>query len=650
MNIKEILALSLEQRKNLFKQARDAYYNDDKSIMSDAWFNQLEASIKRDAPKWKGLTDTGAAPKKRKVALPIFMPSLDKIYAADVAPWINGGGVVHFILTPKFDGTSLLLEYVDGELVAVYTRGKGNVGGNITHLIPMLGVPKRIPAKGTIYVRCEGVMPEAVFQKRWKTGVAKDKDNEFDNARAAANGLCNRSLARASAEALADVHIIALALIGQKQDVGLTNLAKWGFRTAPFKNVKLSVLKGADTLTNMLEDLRAKSPYAVDGIVVVRAHAKVEYESNALPAWSRAFKDNAGDVVQAVVKDIIWQVSSYGRWTPKILIEAVDLGVNVRHATAHNAKWMMDRGIGPGAVVEILRAGDVIPKIVGVVKAAPKLKWPKGVTVWDGVHLKVDKSKQTNVLQSDAARSVRGDETEKRVQVLKMLKFCRRSGLEGLAASGLSKLYDAGFTNPVKLVARPKASLSKWEDAIGKANALKLYLAIDHIFHKQGISMARLLQASNMFDEGFGDRRVQLIAKHMPLADLLIDTSNKAAYTKLYNRLIAIHGLGPETVLMIMKGMKRYHPFHEAMAKACKVIVPDTKTEAPKATGTRFKGMVCSWTGYRSKEQEQAVIDGGGEVVSLGKRTTHLFYNPEGKFMDKVFKARDAGTKILVWK
>ena len=82
-------------------------------------------------------------------------------------------------------------------------------------------------------------------------------------------------------------------------------------------------------------------------------------------------------IVESKVIDVVWSKTQYGYVKPKIKMQPVKIGgVKIQYATAHNAKYIKDNKIGIGSVIQVVRSGDVIPKVHKVVKQATEAKMP----------------------------------------------------------------------------------------------------------------------------------------------------------------------------------------------------------------------------------------------------------------------------------
>lgn len=619
---------TLPQMKRTFLEARQAYYEDPdgNTLMSDAEFDALEKTIAHLDPDWHVLRTTGHT-KKTDVELPNYMPSLSKIYS-----WTGRQSATGYVWTPKLDGTSLQLVYQNGKPVALYTRGNGITGGDVSFLLAFLDIPKNIAYKGELHLRCEGVLTRDKFNRKWKRRSDEKDARKFASARAAVNGQFNRTVDRCIPELLADIDLVAVGVYNRRCGDMLKFAKSQGFKTAP--ELKFDTHIDHEALEAMLKWAKKAMPCDIDGLVGCVRTAVFQYPDNEFPAWSHAFKTNEDGVI-AIVKAVHWQISRYGRWTPVIELEPVDFdGVTVTRATAHSAQWMYERGLGVGAVIKLIRAGEVTPYIDAVVKRAKKFPYPPGKSKWDGAHLKMDGP----------------NETSAHVNVLRMTNFLRGLGVEDIAAKSVQALVDQGYVSVPHIMADVMSAPAKGVfpqrilDALGNANGHKFAKSLWSICRK-GLPLWKVIVFSGAMDAGLGKTNVMKIAKAMPLGGM-VDLQSSL----LYARIKSIHGLGDAAATLATEGQPALRKILSLLKKAgVHVDIPTTKAKAPVAKSGPFKGMVGSWTGYRSKEEEALFTARGGAVEKLGAKTTHLFYNPSGKFMEKVEKFKAKGGKALIW-
>lgn len=610
--------MNLKKRKSLYLKARQVYYDDPEGnqVMTDPDFDRLEQSIKRDDPDWYVLRTTGHT-KKSDQDLPKFMPSLSKVYE-----WPGQQSAKGHIITPKLDGTALLLHYSNGKPIGLFTRGNGISGGNVSYLLPLItSIPKKIPCKEDVYLRCEGIMRRRVFENKWKRKNPKDL-TLYKTARAAVNGQFNRTLGEIDLELLSNIDLVVVGVYDKPVSTMLPWAKKQGFLTVPhIPHTELN----HDVLCKLLKKAEA-GPYSVDGLVLSVKTANLELKNADLPAFMIAFKQNDSGVSTKVI-DVIWQISRYGRYTPVAVLEPVIFdGVEVERATAHNARMVIDRGIGPGAVISLVRSGEVIPFIANVLKPA-KPNIPDN-SEWKGVHLY-----STNT------------DYKMQIAVASTLQLLRGLGIKHVAEKSLTALYNVGFKSLADFYKLSPAKLhTALSMTLGKVAGQKFFDSLE-VLNKVGLPFSIFASCSGIMGEGVGQRRISLLAKHIALVDLL-----KQKPVVLYNRIRKIPQFGDITARTIVKACKPLRKEYRRYVEAgVNIPVPD----APVATtivGGKYSGKVAVWTGYRNLDQQREWEEGGGTIgSSINGKTTHVFYNPAGKFMDKVNRAKDAGKIVTTW-
>lgn len=625
---------TLSAKKALYEEATTAYYNGNLLVLSDAQFNKLEDAIKKEDPEWDRLKKTGVrvADKKTEGPLDRYMPSLDKMYEEGVPKFYKRksvAGVSHWILMDKLDGTSLQLTYKKRKPVKLMTRGDGTNGGDISFMIPALVknklIPAAIPSDETFVFRLEGLMKISIFNKKYSR-EAKGKDG-WDNIRNGVNGLFNKKV---PGPAIKYVDLVVLGVYGVPIRHGLETASEFGFDV-----VRHSLIKdGPDSnvLTMLLNGRRGSSQYEMDGLVLCPADFIMDYTSADRPKAMIAFKSNDEDGAdEVVVENIIWQKSRLKRWIPKIKIVPTPMdGVMVKHAAAHNAKWMKTRGIGPGAKVKVLRSGRVIPKIVGVVSKA-KFKEPPGPYVVKGVHFIMKSHDKTTV--------VRG-----------IHFFMTTLGIEFLAGKTIEKLYDAhsDFTSIEGYLYRVDEARVDYdtvhtvlvECGLGKIQAGKILDELGRVLNKR-IRLLDLMVASGAFEVGGMGRKklAQLEAAGLSMAKLC-----GMQRTTILMTIPKIHGFSDKTATLLADGIEAFNAWYNPLN-----IYLDVDGSLPKKRAVvsgPLSGVKVAWTSFRSAEQEALVVKLGGEVVKYGAAMTVLLYKPGAKFMDKI---NAAGSKAMTW-
>ena len=286
-----------------------------------------------------------------------------------------------YVLEPKIDGASVSLRYEEGRLVLAATRGRGNLGDDITanartiHSIPLVlrKDGAKAPPPGILEVRGEVYMDNDDFQRVNKELVAEG-DEPYANPR----NLTAGTLRRLDPKIVAKRRLRFLAHgLGQVEPLPVQSywewtqlLRKWGL-PLPKEVWRVEGIDEAIKCIHEFEKIRPKLPYMTDGMVMkvdaFKQRDRLGATSKA-PRWVIAFKYET-EQQPTVLKGVRWQVGKGGNLTPVGDLEPVFIGgVTVTHVTLHNIDQIhrLDLHLGDTVVVE--RAGEVIPYVVEAVK------------------------------------------------------------------------------------------------------------------------------------------------------------------------------------------------------------------------------------------------------------------------------------------
>ncbi|CBJ82241.1 DNA ligase [Xenorhabdus bovienii str. Jollieti] len=278
----------------------------------------------------------------------------------------------------KLDGLAVSLLYEDGELVQAATRGDGTTGENITvnvrtiHAIPLRLKGNNIPAR--VEIRGEVFMKQGGFEKL--NDEARRKGNKvFANPRNAAAGSLRQLDPRITAKRPLTFYCYGVGVLeGGELPAShyerLMQFKQWGLPVSD--NVKLC--QGTQQVIDFYHNIEQQRPilgFDIDGIVIkvdsLELQETLGFVAKA-PRWATAFKFAAQEQM-TIVRDVEFQVGRTGAITPVARLKPVQVaGVIVSNATLHNADEIERLGLRIGDTVVIRRAGDVIPKVVGVVQ------------------------------------------------------------------------------------------------------------------------------------------------------------------------------------------------------------------------------------------------------------------------------------------
>lgn len=291
-----------------------------------------------------------------------------------------------YVAELKLDGLSLATRYRDGQLDLAVTRGDGQEGEVVTENARTIrSLPLRVneapaealqsgfDAKALFEVRGEVVMPRAAFETLNRQREA-DGLSLFANPRNAAAGTLRMLDARVTASRRLDYYAYFLLVNGQpafdSHWQSLETLDNLGFKVNPYRRRCATIEELLDTIREW-EALREGLPYEIDGVVVKvdsRAHQDALGWTAKAPRWAIAFK-YAASQAETLLERITVQVGRTGAITPVANLRPVVVsGVTVSRATLHNMDEIERLGVAEGDTVLIERSGDVIPKIVRVVR------------------------------------------------------------------------------------------------------------------------------------------------------------------------------------------------------------------------------------------------------------------------------------------
>ena len=316
-------------------------------LISDAEYDALTKELAAQDPYNEFFRKPEPEPLgEDTLVLPKPMLSTQKAYTyEELFKWFNqvDGLPEQVMVTPKIDGFSAY--YFQGQLAS---RGDGEKGTNYSHAIARLKFEEWVEGPGEIAIN--------------KVYFEKHLSSEFKNTR----------------------NVIAAVLKkGPLEPLILAAVRAEAFRFVPFSWLKYH----HGVVTDLNEDfttahfvyVKESFPLETDGLVIEFQEDSVKNKLGSTDhhhRWQIAFKQNT-EVVQATVIGVRPQTGRTGKVTPVLDIEPIEVGgVTVSRATAHNYMGIIANGIGEGAVIELMRAGQVIPYVRSVLTPSVAT-WPK---------------------------------------------------------------------------------------------------------------------------------------------------------------------------------------------------------------------------------------------------------------------------------
>ena len=281
-----------------------------------------------------------------------------------------------YIIEPKFDGASVSITYKNGLLSSASTRGDGAVGENITENIKTI---KNIPLVLTtnkpptiIEIRGEVIIPLNYFKKL--NQELEGEGQTFSNPRNAASG----TLRQLDTKITAQRPLVFIPWgIGEVVDFEvrneielIENFSEWGFTKLGDFIIEKKIERIQKHFNEVLKK-RSSLNYEIDGLVI-KVNNLLDQEkfgfTSKYPKWAAAMKFPS-ELAETKIIEITLQVGRTGIITPVAELDPVNIaGVVVRRATLHNFDQISLLNINVGDQVIIERAGDVIPKVLKIVK------------------------------------------------------------------------------------------------------------------------------------------------------------------------------------------------------------------------------------------------------------------------------------------
>ena len=612
-NLEENVLVSMIQETN------DAYYNSQEALLTDNEFDILKEYVERRFPSNTILKSIGAPVERNKVKLPYEMPSMDKIKpdTGALSGWMKKYAGP-YVLSCKLDGVSGLYVMEKGG-AKLYTRGDGVVGQDITHLLRALKLPV-IPVG--VAIRGEFILPKRLFEEKYR--------GTFANPRNLVSGIIN---AKKVDEKASDLHFVAYEVISPEMipSEQMAKIVEWKLEVV--RNESRAALTNEE-LSAVLLDWRANYEYEIDGVIVCDDHIYPRVSGN--PEHAFAFKMVLSEqMAECKVVDVIWTPSKNGYLKPRVRIEPVALGgVTIEYATGFNGKFIEDNKIGVGAMIQMIRSGDVIPYIKGVVVPAEVAKMPAVGYEWTdtGVDIVL-----TNKLEDVTVR-------EKNVA-----GFFVGLEVDGLSIGNIRRLFKGGFDTVGKIL---RMSVADFESVEGfqKKMAEKIFGGIRE--KVAGASLLDVMVASNQMGRGLGEKKLAPIMEAFP--DILVSAESDTAKVA---KLMTVRGIGRENAAEFVANIRGFLAFLRDCGLEGKLVstgavgVIDKYSTAPSAAldiGHPLYGKKIVMTKIRDKEIIDRLPGLGAKLEdSMKKDVFALVVKSHADVSNKVDFAKKNGIPVF---
>ena len=555
------------------------------------------------------------------------------------------GRSLEYVAELKIDGLSLSLQYEGSVLTRGVTRGDGRIGEEVTpNARTIRSIPLRLKSAakkldGEIEVRGEVFIPLDVFQK---TNAEREEAGEprFANPRNAAAGAIRQLDSRLVARRRLDMFAYDLLLDGRKPFATHWEALDWledaGFRVNAHRKLCKSIEEVIE-FANEKETLRDSLGYEIDGLVVKVNSTALQDDFGATqkaPRWAIAYKYPARQAATRVLS-IVVQVGRTGALTPVANLEPVFLaGTTVSRATLHNEDEISRLGLKIGDWVMIEKSGEIIPKVLNVIKSKrtgkeKPFKPPTHCPVCGGEISRPEGEVVARCVAADCAAQLVG----------RLLHFASRRAMriEGLGDVLAIQLTDVGLVKDVGDLYALTLDQVSGLPRMAKKSATNL---LEQIEASKARDLSNLIYALGI--RHVGERTAGILARHFGSLDSLM----KATVEELDDI--------PEIGLTVAESVRDWFD-DDGNRKLCdRLRDAGVRTELEKQeTGSldeRFAGkqfvLTGKMEGYTRDEARALIESRGGRVnSSVSKKTDYVVAGEEAG--SKLDKATELGVTIL---
>lgn len=546
----------------------------------------------------------------------------------------------------KMDGFAVELVYENGLFISGSTRGDGETGEDITeNLKTVEAIPLRLrgspPPK--LVVRGEVFLKKAEFA-RINTELRKAGKEEYANPRNLASGTVRQLDPKVAAGRKLDFYAYGMpgqgAVYPTKQSE-YDALRKYGIAPNPHG----AVMHGEQEMHEFREKIRAMRtdlPYEIDGVVISTNDNAAFVRAGVIgkaPRAAIAYKF-APEEATTTVEEITIQIGRTGVLTPVANMAPVTVGgVTITHATLHNTDEIERLGLLVGDTVIVSRAGDVIPKIIRVLKelrtgkevlfTMPKMcPFDGSETVRDGVAWRCGNPACGAALRKS----------------LKHLVARNAFNIEGLGPKLLGKFMDAGLITDAADIFMLKAGDIAALPGLGEKSAENI---VNEIRERRNITLARFI--SSLGIRHIGEETARALATHVARKTNIRNPEDAWGYFNAMNA--GEYETVPDIGGVVAKSVHDWFQktangdLMNRLAKAGVVIRPEETMENGRLAGLSFVITGTFKNLERDKAKEMIRAQGGTVSESVSKKTSFVAYgeNPG----TKMEKAKELGIRTI---
>jgi DNA ligase (NAD+) len=524
---------------------------------------------------------------------------------------------IEYVAELKIDGLGISVIYRDGKLSQAVTRGDGFRGDDVTLNVKTIrSLPLLIDNTHEIEVRGEAYLPFQSFQKINNERAGKGEPL-FANPRNAAAGSLRLLDPEKVASRNLDAFLYSIFIEGKEESSqwkNLQTLKELGFKINP-QSRQCSTLKEVISFWNEWQEKREDLDYDADGIVVKINSTELQKNLGStakFPRWSISYKFPARQATTKIT-NIKIQVGRTGALTPVAILKSVKLsGTTINRSTLHNEDEINRKDIRIGDTVLIERSGDVIPKVVSVMKEQrtgkeKKFPFPPICPVCQSSTFKPEGEAISRCVNPSCPAILRGS----------LLHFVSRRAMniEGLGDSLVGQMLEKKLVKSI-----PDIYSLDYEKLVGleRMGPKSSQNLLEEIEKSKQRDVARLIYALGI--RYVGERTAQALASHYKNLESLTSAS--------LEELIKIEDVGPkvaESIVFFFSQPENTGLMNILKKSGLNFSYKEEKREVKRPLG----GQLFVLTGKLSslsREQTTEMIEnlGGAVTSSVSRKTTYV--------------------------
>jgi DNA ligase (NAD+) len=558
---------------------------------------------------------------------------------------LAGGAHVSYVAELKIDGLATSLRYRNGSFERGGTRGDGRVGEDVTPNLKTIGsiplrlreskdVPQEIEARGEVYLRKSDF--EKLNARRERAGQPV-----FANPRNAASGGVRQLDPKLTKERRLSFFAYSIGeLRGAKrvprtQWESLQYLKALGFAVNPYI-AECAAVEDVIAFCTEWERRRDELDYEIDGVVIKVDDLALQERLGVAgrdPRWAIAFKFKAREA-RTKLRDIVITVGRTGTLNPNAVLEPVKIGgVTVQNATLHNAEYIESNDIRVGDTVLVVRAGDVIPRVVGPILSERKGN-PKKFVMPDRCPVC-----GSDVDHPEGEAMSRCTNAACPAQVLERVRhFCSRGAMdiEGIGDVMAAQLTELGLVENIADIYRLDEKRLERVPRTGEKTIANLLRNIE-ASKKRGL--ARLLTGLGI--RFVGTQTAQILADDFGSIDAIANAG--------VEKLQESEGIGPEvasSVDLFFRQAANREMIERLRAAGVEMTAPKRERAADGRLAGKTFVLTGTLPGMTRDEASALIVDAGGKVTgSVSKKTDYVVAGSEAG--SKLTKAEQLGIAVI---